>query len=148
MLRTLFSPRCFGLLVAILLSGRALAADPVQLDALDDTFCTQVQNHLAKSSVTSINEVFDDYAEYRHSKPSPEPLRTYQYVHYSGELPRMISCKLKAADHIRAVYGESAAGEQGLCREITVLIHAQLVAALEAAGDPAISVAREMVIEA
>jgi hypothetical protein len=136
-----------ALLFSTLLTHSLMAAESMPLDVKRDTFCTEVQNILAKTSVPSINEVFDDYAEFRHSKPSPDPLMTYQYVHHSGDMPRMVSCKVKAADHIRAVYGESAAGEQGLCREVTVLIHAQVVAELEAAGDPAVALARTMVIE-
>jgi hypothetical protein len=81
------------------------------------------------------NTVFADMPSYRHSKPSPDPLRIYQVVTYAGTVPVMVSCKLKTAAHLRATYGAGAAGEQRDCPAATRELRAQAVAALRQAGD-------------
>jgi hypothetical protein len=72
----------------------------------------------------------------------------YQVVTYSGSMPIAVSCKVKTADHLRATYGESAAGEQRYCPEITAMIKAQAISELELAGSAdAVSKARGIVID-
>jgi hypothetical protein len=87
-------------------------------------------------------------ADYRHSKPSPDPLMIYQVVTYNGKMPIAVSCKVKTSDHIRATYGESAAGEQRYCPDITAMVKDQAIAELEqeAAAD-AVAKARAIVID-
>jgi hypothetical protein len=106
-----------------------------QTDALPDPtsseFCQVVQKIMANTEVDGDNTVFTDMPEYRHSKPSPDPLKIYQVVTYDGQRPIMVSCKIKGAAHIRAVYGEDAAGEQQYCPSVARMVQAQAVTELE-----------------
>ena len=56
---------------------------------------------------------------YRASKPMVDPLTNYQVVSYRGSLPVVVSCKVKGSAHLRAAYGDDAAGEQLFCPELT-----------------------------
>jgi len=94
-------------------------------------FCQAVQKIMASTEMVGENTLFTDMPEYRHSKPSADPLKIYQVVTYSGDRPVMVSCKIKGAAQIRSVYGEDAAGEQRYCPEITQLVQAQAIAELQ-----------------
>ena len=121
-----------GALTAILFFASPVSADDSPLpNPTSEDFCIAVQNMLATTEVESTNTVFNDMPEYRHSKPSPDPLMIYQVVTYDEKRPVMVSCKIKAADHIRAVHGEDAAGEQGNCADVTKRVKAQAIAELE-----------------
>jgi len=93
-------------------------------------FCRAAQSFMANTAVQATNTVFTDMPSYRHSKPSPNPLLIYQVVTYAGKLPIMVSCKLKTAAHLRAVYGPQAAGEQRFCPAVTRELLATAVAGL------------------
>ena len=93
-------------------------------------FCLAAQRFMANTAVKATNTVFTDMPSYRHSKPSPQPLLIYQVVTYAGKLPIMVSCKLKTAAHLRAVYGPQAAGEQRFCPAANRELLATTVAAL------------------
>jgi hypothetical protein len=99
-------------------------------------YCQAAQQILASTTLTGAVTVFEDMPEYRHSKPSANPHRIYQVVTYAGDLPIVVSCKVKSAAHLRAVYGPEAAGTQGRCVELTRRAQAQAVAELGAAGLP------------
>lgn len=99
-------------------------------------FCVAVQKILADTELEGTNTVFTDMPAYRASKPSPDPLMIYQVVTYAGQRPIMVSCKVKTAAHLRATYGEDAAGEQRFCPDVTRLVRAQAIAGLQA-DDPA-----------
>ncbi len=90
-------------------------------------FCLAAQRFMANTAVEAKNTVFTDMPSYRHSKPSPNPLLIYQAVTYAGKLPIMVSCKLKTAAHLRAVYGPEAAGEQRFCPAATRELRAAAV---------------------
>ena len=107
-----------------------------------------VQKIMANTEVESDNTLFTDMPEYRHSKPSPDPLKTYQVVTYDGQRPIMVSCKIKGAAHIRAVFGEDAAGEQQYCPAVARMAQAQAATELEQEGQQAEAVrARAFVID-
>lgn len=111
-------------------------------------FCIAVQHILANTQVEPTNTIFDNMDEYRASKPSPDPLMIYQIVTYDGSMPIAVSCKVKTADHLRATYGETAAGEQRYCPEITEMQKAQAIAELEQTASPeAVAKARSIVID-
>lgn len=105
------------------------------------TFCVAVQEILASTQVASLNTVFTDMPSYRHSKPFVDPLRIYQVVTYEGQLPIVVSCKVKTAAHLRAAYGQDAAGEQFYCPEITRRAQAQAVEELTGEGSAAAAAA-------
>jgi hypothetical protein len=137
---------------ATLISVLSLSAHAENISLLppptSPEFCVAVQHILANTQVKPTNTVFDNMDEYRASKPSPDPLMIYQIVTYDGTMPIAVSCKVKTADHLRATYGESAAGEQLYCPTITEMIKAQAIAELEEEGatDAAAKV-RTMVID-
>jgi len=131
----------FIIRIALMLSSAALAipaqAQPAALPRPDSAeFCQVVQQILANTAVVSDNTVFEDMPEYRHSKPSPDPLMTYQVVSYAGQLPIMVSCKVKGAAHVKAAFGDDAAGEQQYCPSVTRMVKAQAIIELQQADQP------------
>jgi hypothetical protein len=124
------TPR-FRILLIISLAATTMTANAQDLpDPTSEKFCQAVQHILANTEVESINTIFTEMPEYRHSKPSPDPLMIYQVVTYDGQRPIMVSCKVKGAAHIRATYGKDAAGEQLYCPEIARRIKAQAITEL------------------
>jgi len=127
----------------------ARAAEPPLPAPSSADFCAAVQNILAETEVDSTNTVFDNMPAYRSSKPAPNPLMIYQVVTYDDKRPLMVSCKIKAADHIRAEFGADAAGKQGICADISELVKAQAIAELEIDNpDDVVDKAKSFVIEA
>jgi len=105
----------FGLL---LLAGcatpGAAQAPPAVPPVTNDQFCIAAQAHVTGSKVTAVNSVYTDYQAFLDSKPAPRPLATRQYVWFEDAArsqPRMISCKMKTADHIRVEYGADQVGD-------------------------------------
>lgn len=127
----------------VLLTGLAVLAPMVgwsasPLPAPTSTgYCVAVQKILANTTLTGNNTLFTDMPSYRHSKPFVNPLRIYQVVTYAGQRPIMVSCKVKTAAHLRAAYGEKAAGRQLFCPDIARQVQAQAVADLRQANQAA-----------
>lgn len=96
-------------------------------------FCIEMQKRVASTALTGRNQLFEDMAEFRHSKPSARPFEIFQVVTYEGARPIRVSCKMKTAAHLRAVYGATAAGTQHRCPELTQVLRAEAVARLDAA---------------
>lgn len=115
--------------------------------ATSPAFCSAVQRILASTERTGTNTVFTDMPSYRHSKPMVDPHTTYQVVTYRGKTPIMVSCKVKTAAHLRAAYGEDAAGEQRFCPHITRMLKAQAVAELSATDAQAAARAAAIVVD-
>lgn len=124
-----------------------MAADVFAPDGELTDFCSGVQRVLAGTVIPSINTVFTDEGEFRASKPSVDPLKTYQHVTYQQDRPKMISCKVKAADHLVAQYGSKAAGPQRPCRDITVMIHDRVIDYFERTDPRQTDAARAIVID-
>lgn len=84
-------------------------------------FCADAQQLIAGTPLRPENVVHTDYDAFVLSKPEVRPLRTEQYVWYEDEArtqPRMISCKMKTADHIATEYGAGEVRGEGLCADI------------------------------
>lgn len=122
-------------LVAIWLAvaaGAAIAATPkYSLPAMTTPgFCTQVQKLLEGTALESRNVIHTDYDAFTDSKPDVKPLTTHQFLQMSdgsSPMPLRLSCKLKSADHIEAVYGaNSASAQPRMCRDA----HQQMVLAV------------------
>ena len=124
----------FSLLLIAALIPPVYAQDVVLPSPTDASFCQAVQQYMATTTMESDNMVFTDMPEYRHSKPMVDPLQTYQVVSYAGQLPVMVSCKVKGAAQIRSAFGENAAGEQKFCPDVAAVLQAQTVAGLKQAG--------------
>ena len=108
--------RSSTLCLLVLLSGSALAADNWAID----TFCAEVQRVTAETNVKANLTVHKTSWDYRYSKPGIEPVEIHQYVSPDATgRPKMISCKVKAVDHLRSVYGPATAGRQGTCEQVT-----------------------------
>jgi len=75
-----------------------------------------------------------------------DPLETFQVVSYVGQVPVMVSCKVKGAAHIREGYGAEAAGEQLYCPDIAALLREEAVAQLVAEGDAAAVVIAQAIV--
>jgi hypothetical protein len=119
---------------ATLSSGKGSVPFPAPASA---QFCVVVQQRMAGTMLTGANRVFDDMAEFRHSKPRVRPLEIFQVVTYDGARPIRVSCKMKTAAHLRAVYGESAAGTQRGCPDMTRAVQSDAVAQLRSANEVA-----------
>ncbi len=115
--------------------------------ATSPEFCSAAQRILASTERTGRNTVFSDMPSYRHSKPMVDPHTTYQVVTYRGQTPITVSCKVKTAAHLRAAYGEDAAGEQRFCPHITRMLKAQAVAELAATDPQAAARAAAIVVD-
>ena len=118
---------------AALLTDAAAALPPPS----SAEFCAEVQKILASTQMQGENTLFTDMAEYRHSKPMVDPLQIFQVVSYAGQMPIMVSCKVKTAAHLRAAYGEQVAGEQRFCPEVTRRTQGEAVSQLREAGQSA-----------
>lgn len=104
-------------------------------DSNIDAFCTEAQHILGATSLTSENVVYADLDAFIKSKAAPKPLVTRQFIHSDEQRPgspRMISCKLKSADHLNAEYGAGTAGHEGACQSVNGLT---LERVREARGD-------------
>lgn len=111
-----------------------------------DDFCASVQKILANTGLESDNTMFTDLGDYAESKPGIKPITNYQVVSYSGQMPIMVSCKVKTAAHLRSEYGEDAAGEQLFCPTVTRLAQSQAVAELLPANPEAAERAKAIVV--
>ncbi len=118
-----------GAIAAAAATGTAAGDAPLPA-ATSAEFCVAMQRRMAGTVLTGANRVFDDMAEFRHSKPSIRPFEIFQVVSYAGALPVRVSCKMKTSAHLRAEYGEQAAGTQRSCPDMTRALQAQAVAML------------------
>lgn len=115
------------LLATLTSSGCATTGSSTTAAALPpnlDSFCIQSQADISAAKVPAIVVLHTDYDAFVQSKPAVRPLRTEQYIWYADEArtqPKMISCKMKTADHIRTEYGADAVGEEGLCSDVNRL---------------------------
>ena len=135
-------------LLALVLFGISSTMVSAALPPPDsDEFCVAVQKILANTSLDGRNTVFTDMPAYRASKPMVDPHEIFQVVTYQGQMPIMVSCKVKTAAHLRAAFGENAAGEQQFCPEITRLAQAQAVAELQAVDAAAAAKVATFVVE-
>jgi hypothetical protein len=137
-----------ALAISLCGAGFAQADNIVMPDPTSGDFCVAVQKILADTDIEATNTVFDNMPDYRHSKPSPDPLMIYQVVTYDDKRAIAVSCKVKTADHLRAAYGEDAAGEQSYCPKITAAVKAQAVAELQRENpDDVVAAAQAIVID-
>lgn len=135
-------------LLSIAMTAAAQAAERRMPDPTTPAFCQAVQEIIANTEQQGDVTLFDNMAEYRASKPEPNPLKLFQVVTYDEKRPIMVSCKVKAADHLRATFGEDAAGEQLTCPAVTEIIRAEAVRELEQEYPPeAAAKARAFVID-
>lgn len=146
-------PKASLKIVALTAGLMIMAAYPASARTMPDpttpAFCQSVQEIIANTTQQANVTVFDNMPDYRASKPEPDPLNVFQVVTYDDKRPLMVSCKVKAADHLRATFGEDAAGEQLTCPVVAEVIRAQAITELEQEYPPeAAAKARAFVIDA
>jgi hypothetical protein len=131
------------ILTAALLTPLTVLAQPQSLPqflpqflpaSTSPQFCVKVQQILASTDLVGDNTVFDDMPSYRHSKPAAKPLTIYQVVTYAAQMPIVVSCKMKTAAHLRANYGEDAAGQQFFCPDVARILQQQAIEELQGEG--------------
>jgi hypothetical protein len=112
---------CALLALAACATPRGDPSRPAAPRVTDAGFCVAAQALITGSRVTAVNTVYTDYQAFVDSKPAPRPLATRQYVWFEDAAraqPRMISCKMKTADHIRVEYGADQVGDDSSCAAI------------------------------
>lgn len=110
--------------------GKAATDMPL---ATDDRYCITAQQRVAATGVPTVNVVHTDFQAFTFSKPKARPLETTQYVWFEDEAktrPKMISCKMKTADHIRAEYGADQSGGDTSCAALNERTTQAVLAAL------------------
>lgn len=127
-------------LVAALLAGCATPGAQVQGPAslspppvTDAAFCGEAQQAIVGTRLTVDNEVITGFDAFAKSKPTARPLQTRQFVHHEDGAPgrpRMISCKMKTADHLVTEYGADAAGADIGCSGVNRLTLERVLAAM------------------
>lgn len=141
-MRIRLAPSAIALLVAsTLLTGCATApppaapaSGPAGIASLD-RFCIQSQADISAAKVPATVVLHTEYQSFVESKPAARPLRTEQYIWYADDArtqPKMISCKMKTADHIRTEYGPDAVGEEGLCSDVNRMTLARVLESVSA----------------
>lgn len=131
---------CLALLAlsALALPGISVAGN---LDL--DTFCSDVQRITAGTAISANLTIHETSESYRKSKPGIDPVQIHQYVTPDAKgRPKMVSCKVKSVDHLKAVHGPAATGSQGSCEQVTRMIVAEARAAAPS-GAPQIRIAPE-----
>ena len=99
-----------------------------------ENFCNAIQLSIMENTVDAETVVHPDWQAFLKSKASVDPLRNEQFITAgpNGQ-PRVVSCKMKTPDHIREVYGETAAVEEARSCEA---INRETVAAVLTALTP------------
>ena len=101
-----------------------------------DRICSSAQSITSGSSVSSVVVLHAEYDAFVKSKPVARPLELEQYIWYADaekQQPKMVSCKMKTADHIQAEYGSDAAGVEASCADVNRRILGSVLASLSAA---------------
>lgn len=128
-----------ALALAALLAGcAARGADPGVHDApsppvTDAAFCREAQQSIVGTALAADNEVITDFEAFVKSKPTVRPLQTRQFVHTEDgapERPKMVSCKMKTADHLVTEYGADAGGADIGCSGVNRLTLERVLAAM------------------
>ena len=97
--------------------------------------CTRAQQEITRSAIISNNVVHAEYQTFVLSKAKVRPLQTEQYHWYEDAARtqlKMISCKMKTADHLRAEYGAAMAGEDSTCSALNARTLTAVLAAIPA----------------
>jgi hypothetical protein len=133
-----------GALLAAMLAGCTTpASTPPVAHATPQTakvalegFCLRAQSLIVGTKVQSAAVVHDDYEAFVKSKPVARPLQVQQY-HWpappEGGPVRMLSCKMKTADHLVSEYGSGAAGDDAGCAAVNHDTLQRVVAGMTAA---------------
>lgn len=103
--------------------GAYPAAAAASLATSHPGFCVEVQRMLVDTTLPMSNTIQRSKDDFTASKVAVQPLNTHQFLESSADgLPQELSCKTKTADHLRAVYGPSAARDPALpprsCRDV------------------------------
>jgi hypothetical protein len=124
------------------------AAKPPPAPPLE-RFCEDAQRLVTGAKPPVENVVHAGYDAFVQSKPQAQPLQTQQYLWYGDQARtrlQMISCKLKTADHVRAVYGDGQAGTEGSCDAVNRLTVERVYARLARTAKSRVRLPRERIV--
>ncbi|MFN5011476.1 MAG: hypothetical protein ACK5F5_09730 [Gammaproteobacteria bacterium] len=113
-------------------AGAVLPSPPVT----DAAFCREAQRAIVGTALAADNEVITDFEAFVKSKPVARPLQTRQFVHTEDGVPgrpRMISCKMKTADHLVTEHGAASAGADIGCSGVNRLTLERVLASMRPA---------------
>lgn len=102
-------------------------------------FCGEAQQWIAQTDLQAEVVVYDDHEAFVESKASIEPLAVAQFFSNPEEntgIPKVVSCKMKTAEQINAIYGTqgAVAGSSQSCE--TVLSRMLENGLAQSAGQP------------
>lgn len=130
------TPITLLLAVGVAMMIPACTTRPVRPTAVLTTadFCVAAQAAIVDARPAARNEIHEDFTAFTKSKPAANPLVTTQYVRRENENPQagpmMVSCKMKTADHLIAVYGPDAAGVDIGCSGVNEITLRKVLASL------------------
>lgn len=143
-------------LVAALLAGCTTPGAHVQGPAplppppvTDASFCREAQRAIVGTALAVDNEVITGFDAFAKSKPTARPLQTRQFVHHEDgapERPKMVSCKMKTADHLVTEYGPDAAGADIGCSGVNRLTLERVLAAMTPAEQRRLRIKPQQVV--
>lgn len=122
--------------LALLLAGCATPRPPGPIPpppVTDAAFCRDAQQAIVGTVLVADNQVFTDLEGFVKSKPVAKPLQTRQYLWSEDGAPgrpRMVSCKMKTADHLVAEHGAGQAGDDIGCSGVNGLTLRRVAASL------------------
>jgi hypothetical protein len=108
----------------------------------DAAFCRDAQRDIVTTALGAENEVITVLDAFVKSKPVVRPLQTRQFVWMEDGAagtetgptgparPKMVSCKMKTADHLVAEFGAGAAGADIGCSGVNRLTLERVLAAM------------------
>ena len=106
---------------------------PAPPPVTDARFCADAQRAIVGTALEAENQVFADLDGFVKSKPVAKPLQTRQYLWSEDgapDRPRMVSCKMKTADHLLAEHGAGQAGADIGCSGVNRLTLERVSASL------------------
>lgn len=120
----------FSLLAAFMLAGcDSSSEDWTQLEAVPavDEYCLAAQRVVTRTSIPVelvIQKDFDGFVKSKAVIEGPT-IHQFNWTDADGVIVG-ISCKLKSADHLNLVFGDTSAGPDGLCQDMNRAVFERL----------------------
>lgn len=111
-------------------AGDAELSGPGLLQATPERFCLEAQRVVSRTKHVGEVTIHAGFYDFVKSKSTIEPYQIHGYVWKDrNDREVAISCKLKSADHINAVFGAGAAGPDALCQDMNRVTYHQILKA-------------------
>ena len=99
---------------------------PLETIPGENQFCLQAQRVIARTEHPLSVVIHGSFDEFVKSKAIIDPPTIQQYTWHADETeasPRMISCKLKGADHLNEAFGPDTAGPESACQDMNRAVY-------------------------